>query len=180
MNKSYARRTSDLLAARERISQLEAELDDAWKEAERIAKEVDDFTNGDFDTEEAVIGTAEKVSVPNSPSPLTPKIGALLQVEPIPVFSPLSPVPLPRFACTPVTEKGEDVCSDLHTTHTQHEAPPQVQNPPIPPQSQPQNPPKDTTDTASIRSTKSTRSIKSIHSKNPDESPTSQLHLVTA
>ncbi|KAL0563300.1 DNA replication endonuclease-helicase Dna2, partial [Marasmius crinis-equi] len=38
LNSSYAKRTAEVLTARDRIHQLEAERDDAWKEAESVAK----------------------------------------------------------------------------------------------------------------------------------------------
>ncbi|KAL0057457.1 hypothetical protein AAF712_015903, partial [Marasmius tenuissimus] len=41
LNTSYAKRTSELLSTRDRITQLEAERDDAWKEAEKVAKQLD-------------------------------------------------------------------------------------------------------------------------------------------
>ncbi|KAK1218212.1 hypothetical protein PQX77_019115 [Marasmius sp. AFHP31] len=41
LNSSYAKRTSELLTTRDRITQLEAERDDAWKEAEKVAKQLD-------------------------------------------------------------------------------------------------------------------------------------------
>ncbi|KIY45668.1 hypothetical protein FISHEDRAFT_61065 [Fistulina hepatica ATCC 64428] len=42
LNTSYGRRTSDLVKARERIHQLEGELEDAWREAEHLAEELDE------------------------------------------------------------------------------------------------------------------------------------------
>ncbi|KAL0566401.1 hypothetical protein V5O48_015613 [Marasmius crinis-equi] len=41
LNSSYAKRTTEALTARDRIHQLEAERDDAWKEAEFVAKGLD-------------------------------------------------------------------------------------------------------------------------------------------
>jgi hypothetical protein len=131
----------------------------------------------EFDIEEAIIGKAEKVSVPNSPSP-PPR--ALPQVD-LPVFTPLSLVPLPHFPRTASTEKQEDVHLD-HPTPTRHQTrpQPQAQPQPQPPFPKPfQIPPKDTTDTASIRSTKSTRSTKSACAKTADGTP-NQLNLVTS
>ena len=43
INKSYGRRTSELKEARERIEMLNAELEEAWKVAEKMAQEVDDL-----------------------------------------------------------------------------------------------------------------------------------------
>jgi hypothetical protein len=128
----------------------------------------------EFDIEEAVIGKAEKVSLPNSPSPPTSTFGAIMQVDPLPVFTPLSPVPLPSFMRTPLTEKGGNVPLNFPTP-TQHQTQPQPQIQTVfRPQSQPQNPPKDTTDTASIRSTKS------MCARSADGTPTTQLNLVTS
>ncbi|KAG6909383.1 hypothetical protein DXG01_000826 [Tephrocybe rancida] len=43
LNKSYAKRTQDVMNARQRMTELEADLDDAWKEAERLAQEMDEL-----------------------------------------------------------------------------------------------------------------------------------------
>ncbi|KAF9269328.1 hypothetical protein L218DRAFT_1072931 [Marasmius fiardii PR-910] len=43
LNSSYAKRTDELVRARERISQLEGEKEDAWKEAERLASRLDEL-----------------------------------------------------------------------------------------------------------------------------------------
>ncbi|KAF8238148.1 hypothetical protein L208DRAFT_1388134 [Tricholoma matsutake] len=170
LNKSYAQRSSELLEARNRIEQLEAELDDAWNEAERIAKEMDNYTMNDFDVEEAVILKAERISGTNSPT-----FGALLQVKPLPVFTPLSPMAVPQFLQTP-NEEDNNVDYPPPTQQPQTQPRSQHQH-----QHQHQNPTKDTVDTSSIRSGKSTRSTKSMRSaksaKNPD---TFHLSLVTA
>ncbi|PPQ63113.1 hypothetical protein CVT24_005824 [Panaeolus cyanescens] len=64
LNGSYARRTADLKATKERIAELEAELEDAWKEAEKMAQELDDYEAAINADEEGIIETAEVVPVP--------------------------------------------------------------------------------------------------------------------
>ncbi|KAF8887335.1 hypothetical protein BD779DRAFT_514527 [Infundibulicybe gibba] len=84
LNTSYGKRTANLNTANERISQLEAELSDAWKEAERMAREMDDFDAvvSEYEDEgEAVIERAEIVSVPTSPAPNASM--SLLRIEPM-------------------------------------------------------------------------------------------------
>ncbi|KAJ2930832.1 hypothetical protein H1R20_g6243, partial [Candolleomyces eurysporus] len=72
LNGSFGRRTSDLASAKEKIAQLEAALEEAWDQAEKMAREIDDI-DGFSDDDEAIIETAEKVSVSlaraTSPSP---------------------------------------------------------------------------------------------------------------
>ncbi|CAK5273795.1 unnamed protein product [Mycena citricolor] len=64
LNASYGRRTSDLLNARAKIATLEAELNDAWGQAETLAKELDEFEAAGSDDEgEAVIEVAEVISL---------------------------------------------------------------------------------------------------------------------
>ncbi|KAL1733656.1 hypothetical protein EV714DRAFT_176033, partial [Schizophyllum commune] len=41
LNTSYGRRSTQLSTARERISQLEAEVDEAWNQAHKMAQEID-------------------------------------------------------------------------------------------------------------------------------------------
>ncbi|KAF5328909.1 hypothetical protein D9611_014257 [Ephemerocybe angulata] len=92
LNGSFGRRTADLKAARERIVQLEAALDEAWGEAERMAREMDDIDAlSDDDPDEAIIETAEMVSRSlartTSPSPgpdSMPLSPILLATEPHP------------------------------------------------------------------------------------------------
>ncbi|KAF8347942.1 hypothetical protein F5887DRAFT_954868 [Amanita rubescens] len=75
LNSSYGRRTNDLNQSRQRVSQLEAELDDAWKEAERLAQELDAIdaaaaiSDGE---EEVVISKAAVVSIPQTKEPSVP------------------------------------------------------------------------------------------------------------
>ncbi|KAK0188483.1 hypothetical protein F5146DRAFT_1002565 [Armillaria mellea] len=93
LNGSYGKRTKDLLDARARITQLEAELEDSWKEAEKLARELDELDDHDidFDEDTGVIRRAQIVSLPRSP-PVT--------VMNIP---PLSPTPSPPAPKTPTT-----------------------------------------------------------------------------
>jgi hypothetical protein len=45
LNTSYAKRTAELRQSREQIEQLKGELEDAWKEAEEMAQDMDDLNN---------------------------------------------------------------------------------------------------------------------------------------
>ncbi|KAF8967743.1 hypothetical protein BDZ97DRAFT_1916681 [Flammula alnicola] len=150
LNTSYARRTADLTAAKERIAQLEAELEDAWKEAEKMAGELDDYEAAIAeDDAEAVIETAEIVPVPKStiqnrrssiPLPMTPTLLAFTSVHSTTPKSPLSPASptspsSPHFTFPP----------PVHLNPKETEA-------------------ADVPDTVSIRSTRSTRSGKSTRS----------------
>ncbi|KAF9479581.1 hypothetical protein BDN70DRAFT_685959 [Pholiota conissans] len=103
LNTSYGRRTSDLKTARERIKQLEAELEDAWKEAEKMAGELDDYEAAiAADDTEVFIETAEIVPVPKSPTinrrssipmPMTPTLLAITSIPPSTTpKTPLSPM----------------------------------------------------------------------------------------
>ncbi|KAF7357023.1 hypothetical protein MVEN_01038900 [Mycena venus] len=81
LNSSYGRRTSELLAARAKISTLEAELNDAWQQAEKLAREMDeldaDATSDEeenlgeatLDLGDAVIERAEVISLNHRKSP---------------------------------------------------------------------------------------------------------------
>ncbi|KIL69176.1 hypothetical protein M378DRAFT_157421 [Amanita muscaria Koide BX008] len=69
LNTSYGKRSNELNKARDRIQQLEAELEDAWKEAERLAQEMDEYDAvvETDDEDDAVISQAAVVAVPQSP-----------------------------------------------------------------------------------------------------------------
>ncbi|RDB18566.1 hypothetical protein Hypma_000217 [Hypsizygus marmoreus] len=164
LNKSYAKRTESLISARSRIEQLELELEEAWKEAERVAREMDAIDSGAgalesdeeedlYDAhEEAVIETAEKVPV-GTASRRTSQAASLVlaglvskrdpspppplpPLKDLPAFSPLSPMPrLSALTPSPITP-----------------------HPMTPPHQDPQS------DAASIRSTKSGKSAKSTRS----------------
>ncbi|KAF5379497.1 hypothetical protein D9615_006484 [Tricholomella constricta] len=153
LNKSYAKRTSDLISARNKISHLEAELEDAWKEAERVAKEIDEIEKGGLDSdddeeEEAVIETAEKVVVSHSRHASHIPAELLIQsrrntghLEVLPLFSPLSPMPHISAMSPPMTGALEA----------------EVMTPTTPPS-------QDRDDALSIRSTRSIKSAKSARS----------------
>ncbi|KAF9006196.1 hypothetical protein BDQ17DRAFT_1408166 [Cyathus striatus] len=128
LNSSYGRRTSELSAARNRITQLEAELEDAWKEAENIAREMDDYEAGMLSDEEgeAIIEKAEIVSVPASPKlrrmgsiPMSPK---LVSIEPgqsfsRPISPPMSPPAQKEHFITPTEPmRGIDAEADVPDT----------------------------------------------------------------
>jgi len=101
LNGSYGKRTADLIATRERVSHLEAELEDAWRSAEKMATEIDELhaaqedamDSGEEVDEEgtAIIGTAEIVAL-SSPVPQSPGRPTLfrLQSPPTPTFGAFS------------------------------------------------------------------------------------------
>lgn len=97
LNGSYGKRTKDLLDARARITQLEAELDDSWKEAEKLARELDELEDDhdiDFEEDTGVIRRAQIVSLPRSP-PVT-----------VMTIPPLSPTPSPPAPKTPTSSSS--------------------------------------------------------------------------
>ncbi|THU88737.1 hypothetical protein K435DRAFT_865976 [Dendrothele bispora CBS 962.96] len=121
LNGSYGKRTADLREARQRISHLEGELDDAWQEAEKMAQEIDDINALDSDSEDedisrVVIQKAEVISVPQarpiylSSPPLEPERSSLDQEI---LNDPLPPLPGsavgPRFPISPTDD--DDVIS---------------------------------------------------------------------
>ena len=164
MNTSYARRTSELKEKKDRIKQLEAELQDAWKEAEKIAGELDEYEAAiEADNTEAVIETAEIVPVPRTtspnrrssvPMPMTPTLLAVTtSTSPRTSLSPTSPLsPLsPHFAFPP----------QIHLKAKETEA-------------------ADVPDTVSIRSTRSAKSSRSRKSSWTVESTTHTNHVHAA
>jgi hypothetical protein len=52
MNKSYERKVNDLRGAHDKIEVLEAELEEAWKEAEKVAQEIDNLKAAMSDEED--------------------------------------------------------------------------------------------------------------------------------
>jgi hypothetical protein len=56
INKSYERRTHELREAQDKIEMLEAELEEAWKEAEEVAQEIDNLEAGLSDDDEGCEG----------------------------------------------------------------------------------------------------------------------------
>ncbi|KAJ7614649.1 hypothetical protein DFH06DRAFT_1484188 [Mycena polygramma] len=169
LNSSYGRRTRDLLSARAKVATLEAELNDAWQQAEKLALEMDELdgevasddedegTNED-DTH-AVIEVAEVISLNHRKSP-----------------SASSQLSLRPFAAETLSL---DAMSRLHSEQTQAAArplsPSQTRLPsptlsemeqlldtptfPSPVALSPQ-----TLDTASIHSARSTQSVRSMRS----------------
>lgn len=121
LNASYGRRTTELAKTKERIAQLEAELEDAWNEAEKMAREMDEFDTAVIsDMGEAVIETAEKISLSRSPTShdiradVAPQTPQILSVEPSlrspsSSTSPLSPLS-PKFSRDP---RDHDVSVDV-------------------------------------------------------------------
>lgn len=112
LNNSYGRRTTELQQARERITQLEGELEDAWKEAEKLAREMDDYEADLVSDDEAVIETAEVVSLPMTPtSPRPQSVGiapTLLNFEAITPRTPLSPRHAEPMADIPADVNGQE------------------------------------------------------------------------
>ncbi|KAJ7623676.1 hypothetical protein FB45DRAFT_926408 [Roridomyces roridus] len=81
LNSSYGRRTTDLLSARDKIASLEAEINDAWQQADKLAREMDE-ADAASDVEEedtAVIEIAEVVSLNHRKSP---SASSVLSVRP--------------------------------------------------------------------------------------------------
>ncbi|KAF8075185.1 hypothetical protein FPV67DRAFT_619783 [Lyophyllum atratum] len=172
LNKSYAKRTSELVSARGKISQLEAELEEAWKEAERVAKEIDEMEKEGLDSdeeeeeeEEAVIETAEKVDISRSRHASRIPAELLIQsrrntghMEALPMFSPISPMPRLSAIAPPIS-------AGLAPAPTSPMTPPG----------------QDKDETASIRSAKSMKSTRSVRSTRSARTPDgTRLSLVSA
>ncbi|KAJ4474894.1 hypothetical protein J3R30DRAFT_3504420 [Lentinula aciculospora] len=77
LNGSYGKRTAELIEARTKLNQLQAELNDAWSEAEKLAEEMDGLTRELDDIDETgvysdegeiFIRTAAVVTVPKPAS----------------------------------------------------------------------------------------------------------------
>ena len=71
INKSYERRVGDLRTAQDRIEVLEAELEEAWMEAEIMAREMDNLESAvsDDDLEDEAEGKAQPAVVDGEPGP---------------------------------------------------------------------------------------------------------------
>jgi hypothetical protein len=115
LNKSYGRRTTDLVEARERIENLEAELEDAWREAEKMAREMDDLGAGvtSDDESEAEIDIAELVTIATSP---TTKVNS--QDEIIPQVESDSPPTSPKDEPKADTSTHAKLVSDTASIRT--------------------------------------------------------------
>ncbi|KIY67204.1 hypothetical protein CYLTODRAFT_444190 [Cylindrobasidium torrendii FP15055 ss-10] len=116
LNGSYGKRTAELRDAKGRIGHLEAELSDAWKEAEKLAREIDELEEDDdtdFDPEEetGIIGTAQIVSLPSPTAQVTniPGRQRLQHLSHIdtenPGPPPQSPLPLSPLMISPAAPK---------------------------------------------------------------------------
>ena len=91
LNGSYARRTQDLVSARARIGELEAEREDAWKEAERLARKLDEVERAQ---EEARM---EKETTPTRPvSKIRSKRYSQISSHRLTVLGTPDPVPQPQ------------------------------------------------------------------------------------
>jgi hypothetical protein len=149
LNGSLSRRITELAEAKERITQLEIDVQDAWKEAEKVAKELDDYETELLDDTEAVIEVAEIVSFQTSSnisrSPSTP---ALLSIA-----SPISPPTSPMAFQFPVASQVDS----------------------LPPVKEKEDEAEDVPDTVSIRSSHSTRSAKSIRHRGGEMSRISSV-----
>lgn len=122
MNTSYGRRTSDLTQAKERITQLEAELEDAWAQAEKLAKEMDDIDNFMYDDEdEVVIEKAEIVSInQRAASPRPPSIIPLASAQLLNVSPYSSPPFTPTLPSSPHRETAPADVPDTVSLHSNH------------------------------------------------------------
>ena len=71
INKSYERKVGDLKAAQDRIEILEAELEEAWMEAETMAREMDNLESAvsDDDLEDGADGKAQPAFEDNESRP---------------------------------------------------------------------------------------------------------------
>jgi hypothetical protein len=143
LNGSLARRVAELTEAKERIGQLEIDVQEAWNEAEKMAKELDDYeTELTADGTEAVIEVAEIVPI-QSPSPShsrRPSTPTLLSIAPtITSSSPMAPRP-------PLESQFTFPAPVVHLKEKDSEA-------------------EDVPDTVSIKSSHSTRSAKSIRAR---------------
>ncbi|KAG5654000.1 hypothetical protein H0H81_008582 [Sphagnurus paluster] len=168
LNKSYAKRTSDVVASRKKIKELEEQLEDAWKEAERIAKELDEIDRGapesdgedveEDEEEEAVIETAAKVDVSRSRHAsaelLVPSRRNTGHMEALPMFTTLSPMP-------PISDNNTATTTE---NQPEAEAGPSTPAPTPSPSTPPENDKAETVSILSTRSYKSTKSARSAKS----------------
>jgi hypothetical protein len=140
--------------AKERITQLEIDVQEAWKEAEKVAKELDDYeTELTADDIEAVIETAEIVTIqPSSPDfcrrPSTPTL--------LSMASPINPPTSPMAPRSTVASQFDFSPPVVHLKEKENEA-------------------EDVPDTVSIRSSHSTRSAKSVRTRGGETSHTSSV-----
>ncbi|KAF7309490.1 hypothetical protein MIND_00319800 [Mycena indigotica] len=156
LNSSYGRRTADLLKSKEKIRALEAELGDAWQQAEKLAKEMDELEVVS-DDDEAVIEVAEVVSLNHRKSP-SGSSGPSLQRslgEVIALSQPSSPI---RILSSPSPTQTRLPSPSLSELEALPETPLTIAIPLT------DSRPSDTTSLRSTKSIKSTKSTKSIRS----------------
>ncbi|KIK57087.1 hypothetical protein GYMLUDRAFT_61671 [Collybiopsis luxurians FD-317 M1] len=71
LNGSYGKRTAELIQTKTKVEQLQAELNDAWTEAEKLAKEMDNLDETGIyysdEDEDIMIQKAAVVSLPQAP-----------------------------------------------------------------------------------------------------------------
>ncbi|KAJ7035553.1 hypothetical protein C8F04DRAFT_1394654 [Mycena alexandri] len=189
LNSSYGRRTSELINARAKITTLQAELNDAWQQAEVLAREMDNMdaeVASDEDEGDAVIEVAEVISLNHRKSPsaasqlsLGLSIGALSRMHSerpqatSVVQSRATSVLSQATERSPVTEESP-ATTPASPTQTKLPSPSPsefealediVETPVSASVTSPQSADTpDTADTASIRSARSTRSVRSMRS----------------
>ena len=92
INKSYERRVNELRGAQDKIEVLEAELEEAWKEAEKVAQEIDNLEAGMSDDEgddsEVTGHTARVVGVTGKVFATTATLVSPTEVADPPVLEP--------------------------------------------------------------------------------------------
>ncbi|KAJ6561087.1 hypothetical protein DFH09DRAFT_502789 [Mycena vulgaris] len=107
LNSSYGRRTSELIAARDKITTLNAELNDAWQQAEKLAREMDELeaaAGSDNDEDEAVIEVAEVISLNHRKSP---SASSYLSLRPTLSIDALSSMYLDHSPATEMQSQAE-------------------------------------------------------------------------
>ncbi|KAJ8518095.1 hypothetical protein ONZ45_g4805 [Pleurotus djamor] len=177
LNGSYGKRTAELKAARQKIAELEAQLEDAWKEAEKMAKEMDDKDSlVGSDEEEADVVMAEhlrilksppavlhdlpSISEPNSPPLPLPSTSQPYmdspQPEPRPSSSLEHSLSAPPPAYTPTPSTSTSTVSDLPVLAPPFTAPADLNST--------DDNDNDTATIHSLRSVRSARSMRSVRS----------------
>ena len=142
LNGSLTHRIADLAEAKEKITQLEVDVHEARKEAEKLAKELEDYeTELTADDAEAIIEVAEIV-------PVQPSSPAQSRRSSTPMSPTLLSIPAPASPAAHRSSFGSQ----------------SVLPPPVSQLKEKENEAKDVPDTVSIRSSHSTRSAKSAKS----------------
>ncbi|KAJ7708831.1 hypothetical protein B0H17DRAFT_1124628 [Mycena rosella] len=192
LNSSYGRRTSDLLSARARIATLEAELNDAWQQAEKLAREMDEAdaeAPSDEDEGDAVIEVAEVISLNHRKSPSASSemvLRSVMSIDAISrMYSEQSQAADPPATTEEVQAPGESQAAEESHAELQPASPSQTKLPspspseagldtavPVastspyttPTSPQAVEPAAETSDAASIHSARSVRSARSARS----------------